>query len=233
LLGDKRVLTHFWFPAALAVLCFAIACAAHFFPGPFDWRYQTVSSLLSQVSNPRGSYYFCIGLTLTFAMLLPLPGYYRARLERRAPRLVAFSFHALRVGFLAALIIGLERLTIRNLADYSPKGHESLAIVAFFGHFFGLAGFWLALSRPAALVSLSPLLGIAASQAYLYFVPNELGWVGPHWADLGVPLYLSFAFWEWVASAGVFAYLYLLLLLLPTDPLIYSRTARKPHRKAS
>jgi len=61
------------------------------------------------------------------------------------------------------------------------------------------------------------MIGAASSQAYLYFVPNKLGWVSPKWAELGVPLYLSFAVWEWLASVGVFAYLYLLLVLLPAD----------------
>jgi hypothetical protein len=65
------------------------------------------------------------------------------------------------------------------------------------------------------LVSGAPMIGAASSQGYLYFVPNQLGWVGPHWAELGIPLYLSFAFWEWIAWISVFIYLYLTLWLTP------------------
>ena len=113
-----------------------------------------------------------------------------------------------------------------------PNGlHEYLSVITFFGLLLGIAGFWLCLTRWLLLqrqwsvwalsglsfVSVGPILGTGLSQAYLYFIPNDFGWVGPHWAELGIPLYLSFAFWEWLTVVGIFIYLFLILFFLPAE----------------
>lgn len=244
---SRDFLVRIWYPAAMAVLFSGIALSLYFFPGPFDWRYRVVSSLISQIDNPEGNRYFCAGLALTCFMLIPLAGFFRARLATYAPKTATFSFHALRVGLVFSVIVGLERLFFRNLSAMIHKAHEYIALVAFTGLFLGVVGFWLASAwrlqkqRPVPvwalglifLTSGAPMIGAALSQAYLYFVPNQLGWVGPHWAALGVPLYLSFAFWEWIASAAVFTYLFLILYLLPESAPTNSAKARTARRRAS
>jgi hypothetical protein len=47
-------------------------------------------------------------------------------------------------------------------------------------------------------------------QAYLSFARPELPWVGLEWRARGLPVYLSFAFWEWSACAVLSAYTALL-----------------------
>ena len=107
-----------------------------------------------------------------------------------------------------------------------------MATITFAAIFFGLVGFWLAMILwlraerqwsvwSCLLVSLLvavPMAGAMVSQAYLFFVPNNLGWVGPEWAKMGVPVYLSFAFWEWMASAGIYVSLYVIAIHLPAVP---------------
>ena len=220
-----------WFP--LATLWFVAGCAAslYFLQGSFDWRYRTLSSLSSASTNPRGYPFCCLGLIASFGMGLPLCRYIRVRFEPVAPQVAWFAFRALKIGFLGSVAIGFERLFTQSISLHIHKAHEYVSIVTFFGLLLGIAGFWICLTRwllkerqwpvwtlvVLSLVSVSPILGTGLSQAYLYFVPNDLGWVGPHWAELGVPLYLSFAFWEWLTCAGIFIYLFMILLCLPAE----------------
>jgi hypothetical protein len=51
---------------------------------------------------------------------------------------------------------------------------------------------------PALLVVL-PLCAVGLSQLALYFDQRDLGWVNTAWREMGVPVWLSFAFWQWLA----------------------------------
>ncbi len=220
-----------WFP--LATLCFVVgtAVSAHYLDGSFDWRYRTLSSMSSASTNPRGYAFSCLGLIVAFSMGLPLCGYIRARFEPVAPKAARFSFRALKIGFIGCVAVGLERLLVQSIPWHVHKLHEYLSIITFFGLLLGLSGFGICLTRwllhrhqlsfwtlgALSVVSVGPLVGTGLSQAYLYFIPNDLGWVGPHWAELGVPLYLSFAFWEWMTFVGIFFYLFVILGCLPSE----------------
>jgi len=213
----------------MVVLALGTALSWNGFPGSYDWRYRAISSLMSQVSNPGANIYNCIAMGIAGAMLLPLPGYFRERLQKSARRICTFSYYALHVGLIAGIAVAFERSLFRNLSGQIHKAHEYIALVGFFGLYLGVAGFWLALALQIqhrwptpqwamALIFLvlgAPMIGAASSQGYLYFVPHQMGWVGPHWAELGIPLYLSFAFWEWIAWVSVFIYLYLALVMTP------------------
>jgi hypothetical protein len=153
------------------------------------------------------------------------------RFEPIAPRAARFSGRSLTIGFLGVVTVGFERLFSQSLSLHTYKLHEYLSIITFFGLLLGIAGFWICLTRwlllerrwsvwalsALSLISVGPILGTGLSQAYLYFIPNDFGWVGPHWAELGIPLYLSFAFWEWLTVVGIFLYLFLILLFLPAE----------------
>ena len=45
---------------------------------------------------------------------------------------------------------------------------------------------------------------------------TSAGW-GPSWRELGMPLYLSFAFWQWLTGVGIIFYLLLIAVLLPAE----------------
>ena len=219
-----------WFPLAMVVLAASIAASRHFLHGPFDWRYQTISALSSPARNPDGSAYLSLGIAVCFAMMLPVGQYMHLRVE--PGRLSRFAFKAVRFGCVMAVAVGLERAFCPDLWLPSTKGHELLAVAAFLSSSLGLAGFWLAHARQwgrnrqvsgwvtalLALLSAAPFVGAGLSQLWLYLVPNDLGWVGAHWARRGVPAYLSMSFWEWLTLAVGFSYGYLLLHLLPARP---------------
>ena len=220
-----------WFP--LATLCFVIGVlfSIRYFPHPFDWRYGTFSSLGSASTNPRGYTFCCLGLMTAFSMGLPLCGYIRVRFEPFAPRAAVFGYRAIRVGFIGSVAVGFERLFAQQITWHIHKAHEYVSIVTFIGLLLGIAGNWICLTAfllrerrwpvwalvALSLVSVGPILGTGLSQGYLFLVPNNLGWVGPAWAKAGAPLYLSFAFWEWLTCAGIFVYLFLILLCIPAE----------------
>jgi hypothetical protein len=71
----------------------------------------------------------------------------------------------------------------------------------------GLRRGWYAPWQLIALIAV--LSAIGAVQLWLWLGQRELGWVGRDWRALGIPLWRSFAFWQWTASAallGVFGY---------------------------
>ncbi len=220
-----------WYPLATLCLIVGIAFAACCLEGAFDWRYRTLSSLGSASTNPRGYAYCCLGMMVSFSMGLPLCGYFRVRFEPITPIAARASSWALKIGFLGVVAVGFERLFSQGISLPVHKAHEYISIITFFGLLLGIFGFWFCLTRwliherqwpvwalsALSLFSVGPIVGTGLSQAYLYFVPNDLGWVGPDWAELGVPLYLSFAFWEWLTVVGIFIYLFLILFFLPAE----------------
>lgn len=178
------------------------------YPGGFDWAYQVMSALASRKHNPEGGAWFAGGLALGMALLLPLA--YRlfkdvpkgARGESWGARLVLF-------GIVCGIGVGVERLLFHHLSDLIGKAHEALALLAFLSLFPGLLlmaltrGRRSARGRWGALVVVLPLVAIGLSQLGVYLDQRDLGWVGRDWRELGVPLWYSFAFWQWLAAASI------------------------------
>jgi hypothetical protein len=62
-----------------------------------------------------------------------------------------------------------------------------------------------------ALIVASPLVAISMTQFWLYIEQRDLGWVDTSWREMGIPLWISFAFWQWLAIAALWVGLGLLL----------------------
>ena len=123
------------------------------------------------------------------------------------------GFVFLRVGLVCGFLMGLERILVYEWSDMGvfDKTHEILAILTFAGLYFGSIVILVNLGYrnrnlllPIAMV-LVPVVAIAASQLYLYFDQRNLGWVNVQWREMGIPVWLSFAFWQWLAV--VFLYI--------------------------
>lgn len=130
-----------------------------------------------------------------------------------------YAIGALRFGMVCGALVGAERLLIRDLSDWIYKAHEILALLAFLGLYFGVLGLLIQLmfrqkiyALPVLLVA-SPLLAIAITQFWLYLDQRELGWVDTSWRERGIPIWLSFAFWQWLAIGFLGAGLGLLSFL--------------------
>lgn len=232
--GDwpKWFLIGLWGPVMSVLVAALFAASANRFPGGYDWRFDVMCRLGYPHANPDGSVYWAAALALTCIMGVPCCGYFHRRLARTAPKLAAAARLLLGAGLSLGMVIGLDGIFLPKLNEMAPKLHETVATAAFAAIFFGVLGFWSVMTRwlraarhwsaaACTLLSLSvlvPMAGAMISQAYLFFAPGDLGWVGPDWAEKGVPVYLSFAFWEWLAIGGVYFCLYVMAVLLPARP---------------
>lgn len=228
----KWFLIGVWGPLLSLAVALLFAASAARFPGGYDWRFDVMCRLGYPNVNPGGSAYWAWALVLVCVMGVPCCDYFYQRLAGTAPRHAAFARFLLASGLALGMVIGLDGFLLPKLNNVFHKLHETVATLAFASIFFGVLVFWSAMTRwlrrrrhwsagSCALLSLLvllPMAGAMFSQAYLFFVPNDLGWVGPDWAERGVPAYLSFAFWEWTAIGGVYACLYVIAGLLPALP---------------
>ena len=187
------------------------------YPGGYDWPYTTISSLVYPERNPGGFLWARGGMGLCGACGLYCTAW-AARNRKRGTVRQAVGICTLGFGYLCMMCCAL-------LPDI-PRGHDSLALAAFVSLCVGAAlisfevihqrakqhrlaaAAWLLAGSVAALV-FAPVL-IAAfvfTQAYVSRALPTLPWVGPVWRARGIPVHLSFAFWEWVTCAVLSLYL--------------------------
>ncbi len=209
--------------APLGALAFwgGLWMAGRRYPAAYDWRYMTISSLVYADRNPDGYAWAWGGLMLcalgglcwTTALIWEC----RAQDAGRRPPIAIW---ALGLGYLCMVGALLPARLLRI-----PKGHELLALSAFFGLCIGIVqltfqvaerGFRLRIrsfpGNPRAYAgllagaALLPVLLAGAAPAYVSYALPELPWVGLEWRARGVPVYLSFAFWEWITCIVFSAY---------------------------
>jgi hypothetical protein len=204
------------YAAAVLMVTAGAAAAMASFPGGFDWSYTVISKLASQKHNPAGGLLLSAALLAAMIVLWPVAAYL-ARASgaagdtgageaagRRPPRR---ALMALRVGIAGGALLGLEGLLQLDFSGVARKGHEVLALLTFAGLYGGVLGLYVHRIRSnrafawSALLVLMPMIAVLVSQATLYFDQRDLGWVNTSWRELGVPLWLSFAFWQWAAVA--------------------------------
>ena len=194
-----------WYLASLLVLSFGSFMAARHYPGGFDWPYTVVSALASQKHNPTGSAWFASALSLSMVLLWPYVSTLKKGLCPSLPAAAEFALGTLRIGMVCGALVGAERLLIYDLSDWFYNAHEILALMAFFGFYFGILGllFLVTLRQRIYVFTFilvaSPLLAIGITLFWLYLDQRDLGWVDSSWREMGIPIWLSFAFWQWIA----------------------------------
>lgn len=210
----KRAL--WWYLASALVLSCGFILAARHYPGGFDWAYTVVSALASQKHNPTGSAWFAGGFGLSMALLWPYVTSIKKSLCPNLPATAGFAIGVLRIGLICGILLGVERFLIHDVSAWVYKAHELLALMAFLGFYFGILGllFQVMLRQriyvlPVLLVAI-PLLAIGITQLWLYLYQRDLGWVDTSWREMGIPIWLSFAFWQWLAIGFLGAGLVLL-----------------------
>ena len=198
------------FSLSVLVVVLGLVLAARRYPGGYDWAYKVMSALASKKHNPEGAAYFAGGLSLSLAILWPAVAWIGSR-HGAEHGLARFGSRALRFGVVCGVLVGIERLVFFHFSEIVHKGHEILAILCFLGLYSGVlalhvhrirlrfTSFW------PAVLAIAPLVAIGLSQLALYFDQRDLGWVDQNWRDMGVPIWLSFAFWQWLAAAALWA----------------------------
>ena len=205
--------------------------AAERYPGGYDWRYITISRLGYADRNPDGYRWAWGGLIvcalggLCWSTVLIRDW----RRDGTGPRPV--GIYALALGYVC--MVGCASLP--GGFPLLPRGHDVLAVMAFFGICIGIVQLTFDVTEPRlrrrarglhprsrlyagllAGLALAPILIEIATQAYVSHARPDLPWIGLEWRALGAPVYLSFALWQWVTCA-VFS-LYMVGLCLATMP---------------
>jgi len=209
--------------ASLGVLAFwgGMLMAERSYPSEYDWRYMTISSLVYGDRNPNGYLWARAGIVLCGLVGLSWTTVLSGK--GRQPSTERVGIWALGLGYLCMMCCALLPERLVGL----PRGHDVLALAAFVGVCIGMAhSTFKAVQRSPRLdrlagsprlhagilagVPLSPIVLAAIAQAHVAHALPGLPWVGLAWRARGIPVYLSFAFWEWVTCA-VFS-LYMLVL---------------------
>jgi hypothetical protein len=200
-----------WYLGSLLTLILGAALAARHYPGGFDWAYTVASALASRKHNPDGSFWFSGGFIISMGLLWPYVSSLKQNLCPSLSSAANFAIGALRLGLLCGALVAAERLFIHHLSDWVYKAHEILALLFFLGLYIGVFTLLLQVMRrqkiyviPVIVVA-SPLLAIGITQFWLYFDQRDLGWVDTSWREMGIPIWLSFAFWQWLAIGCLWA----------------------------
>lgn len=198
----KRAL--WWYFASLLIMCFGSIMAAQYYPGGFDWFYTVASALASQKHNPIGSFWFAGSVSLSMLFLW----FYVSSIKQSLSAMLPVAGHAItsiRIGLISGLLLGAERLFIHDLSHWITKAHESIAIFTLLGLYVGILSLLIQLIHrkkcnifPVLLI-VSPLVAIGVTGLWLYFMQHDLGWVNTNWREKGISIWLSFAFWQWLA----------------------------------
>lgn len=227
---SARVRHGLYLLAPLGVLAFwvGLSIAGRAYPALYDWRYMTISKLVYPDQNPDGYAWawggsiFCAlgGLCWTTALIRDWP--------RTISPARPFGLWAIGLGYscmIGALVPG-RFLPI-------PKGHETFSLSAFIGLCIGIVQLTLEVAERnewlkarglrgaprvvaigLAAIALSPIALAGIATWYVSRALPQLPWVGIEWRARGVPIYWSFAFWEWI-SCVVFS-VYTVSLCLAT-----------------
>jgi hypothetical protein len=211
--------------ACLGVLAFwgGMVMAGRSYPSEYDWRYMTISSLVYDDRDPHGYLWARGGI-----VLCGLAGLYWTTVVAREAKQAGVAkqpvgMWVLGLGYLCMVCCALlpERLVP------IPKGHDFLALTAFVGICIGMVhSTFITVEHSARLrspagsprlragilagIALSPIVLAALAQTYVSRALPALAWVNLAWRARGVPVYLSFAFWEWVTCAVFSVYMVIL-----------------------
>ena len=219
-----------WVVLPVAWLTFfgGVWLAAQRFPREYDWRYMTISLLLSVHENPHGHWLIALGISLSGLIQTPLPGFFYERLRGISPWGSKLGWAFMVLGLTAMILMGVTP----KHPSFFPRAHDVLAVIAFVALVLSVVvnaglvvrqGLSCAAPRNSAMflswisltiLALIPMVGTGLSQLYLYSFAKGLGQAPLVWRSRGVPFVLSLAFWEWLTSVFLIVYLMLLVGLI-------------------
>jgi hypothetical protein len=215
--------------ALLGVLAFwaGMLTAERCYPGEFDGRYMMLSALLSPRRNPSG--YLWAGGGIIISALCVLAWAVSLLIIQREENVDDESPGTWLIA-LGSACMACSIMLLWHLPTF-PKEHEVFTVLAFASLCLGIARMAFQTAEQAfrlragaatkharrygagfAAVAVLPILMAGFAEAYVFYALPGLHWVDLTWRTRGVPVYLSFAFWEWVTCAVLSVYMLILSL---------------------
>jgi hypothetical protein len=201
--------------------------AARRYPSEYDWRYLSVSNFASPDRNPAGYLWASAGIVLCGLCGLCWVSVLAQRWNHEGMGDRPRGIRALQFGYFCMICAAVLPQWLLRI----QKGHEILAVLAFAGLLIGMVRLMFQIIERIILrrmrrsggharlyafivasVAVFPILLAGLAQAYFYYVPPELHCVSFSWSVRGWPVFLRFAFWEWVMCVVLSAYMTILSL---------------------
>ena len=225
-----------WMPVLVVLwgACFALAWRSY--PG-YQMANHDISFLGHPALNPRGWWFWSIGMGIASVMMTPLTAYVSGRMKE----LTAGHAHAdRRLVALGALCqrsacFGLLGLALVPQSEKLDPLHQTAGVFAMGGMYMALLFLWLVpLSRVReisvarftvfAISAWWGVLGFLGTQGYRFLAYGELG---RHLKHKSESVLLRFSLWEWMLFlAGTTSFI-ILVTLLPARSVTAAREARR------
>ena len=214
--GDltKRTLLFALIPVMFVSYFGTLGLAVLLFPGPYDWRDKSISTLLYPRNNPEFHFLASIGIAVTGLLMIPFAGYINRRLRIVSRVAANAGTTAFAGGIICLILAGLIVSHPLHGRSSVPRLHSILARIAALGIGVGMIVFDAcavrgyfnrAMGKKLYRRSLLVLWSLATLPAILAVV-------------LGLVIQARvwhLGFWEWTGSAAAFLFLVSSVWLLP------------------
>jgi hypothetical protein len=214
--APKRFYLALWLPILTLLWggCFVLAWRTY---PKYEFANHDISFLGHPALNPKGWWYWSIGMGIASVMLLPPVRYLNRHLEsvtlhadQAQPKRVPFSSLCLHLSCLG--LMGLALVPQGERWDLVHKASGALAMGGMYGALLALLSVPLFKAGPlgagrVVLLQVSAwwgVVGFLVTQGYRFFAYGELGHVMKHKDE---SLLLRFSLWEWMLFvAGTLAF---------------------------
>jgi hypothetical protein len=214
-----------WLPLLWIIGALCLGLAWHTYPKGYRMPDHDISYLGHPILNPRGWWYWSLGMGISSVMMYPPIAYASRRMKELTCTLDDGTKRLVTLGSICVLVscAGSMGLALTPQGPKLDAVHKAAGACAFSGMYVTLLYFWgLPLFRlrtiSAARLTLFVLsawwavVGFLVTQGYRFFALGEL----EHSAhEKHESLFLRFSFWEWMLFFGVTASFAVLVAVLP------------------
>ena len=225
------------FASYFGTLIFAIRAL----PGPFDWRYKSISKLLYIRVDPEFHSIVSLGIAVAGMLMIPFAGYVGRRIRSSSPVMATVGAVAFGAG---ALLLILAAIIVSQPDRGSSRGlnlHELLARLCGIALGIGILPFYFCAVRIRVISAadynqrlfiawsmiVPPAILIAAIRALAAF---RFRWPDPIARAIESRALWHLGFWEWTGSAAIFLFMLTAALFVPQsepEPHLWSQQTKQ------
>lgn len=214
----------FWLPVLLALWSVCLVLAWRSYPG-YQMPNHDISFLGHPALNPKGWWFWSIGMGVAAIMMFPLAAYASRRMEELTTKQAHAGRRLVSLGSicLRCACFGLLGLALATQGSKLDLIHPIAGVFAFGGLYVTILFLWImplfniremstARLTIFAVSSWWGVVGFLATQGYRFFVYGEMG---RHLKHESESVFLRFSLWEWMLFVAVTTSFVILVALLP------------------